>query len=129
MQGHNSYVFSMAFGAAHQLATGGADATLRLWDTSTGNATAAPEPVSTAVRGVAISPDGRLAAEATNDGIMRLSPAIADPSQLCAKLTINMSHKQWREWVSRPSTTSPCARVFPSRTTDHTSHGGEPRTT
>jgi WD40 repeat protein len=100
LQGHNSYVLSIAFGIAHQLATGGADATLRLWDTSTGNATAAPEKVSAAVMGVAISPDGRLAAEASYDGTMRLSPAITDPSQLCAKLVTNMSRKQWRDWVS-----------------------------
>ena len=50
---------------------------------------------------VAISPDGRWATEASNDGTMRLSPAVADPSQLCGKLTINMSRKQWRDWVSR----------------------------
>jgi WD40 repeat protein len=100
LQGHSSFVESLTFGVAYQLATGGADATLRLWDTSTGNATAAPEKVSAPVVGVAISPDGRLAAEASYDGTMRLSPAIIDPSQLCAKLTINMSHKEWRDWVS-----------------------------
>jgi len=41
-----------------------------------------------------------LATEASYDGTMRLSPAISDPSQLCAKLTTNMSRKQWRDWVS-----------------------------
>jgi hypothetical protein len=31
---------------------------------------------------------------------MLLSPAVADPSQLCDKLSANMSHQQWRDWVS-----------------------------
>ena len=31
---------------------------------------------------------------------MLLSPAIADPAQLCDKLSANMSRKQWRDWVS-----------------------------
>jgi hypothetical protein len=30
-----------------------------------------------------------------------LSPAIADPGQLCEKLATNMSHKQWDNWVTR----------------------------
>ena len=32
---------------------------------------------------------------------MRLWPAYPDPaSAICAKLTTNMSHQQWRDWVS-----------------------------
>ena len=31
---------------------------------------------------------------------MRLWPADASPDMLCAKLTANMSHQQWRDWVS-----------------------------
>ena len=27
-------------------------------------------------------------------------PAVASPEDLCSKLTQNMSHKQWDEWVS-----------------------------
>lgn len=27
-------------------------------------------------------------------------PAIATPQMLCDKLTTNMSHQQWREWIS-----------------------------
>jgi hypothetical protein len=30
----------------------------------------------------------------------RLWSADATPDMLCDKLTTNMSHKQWREWVS-----------------------------
>ncbi|MBV9640518.1 MAG: PQQ-binding-like beta-propeller repeat protein [Mycobacteriaceae bacterium] len=98
--GHTSHAFGVAFGVGDQLASGGSDATLRLWDTSTGKPTAAPLTVSDSVTSVAVSPHGRLAAAASVDGTVRVSPAVADPSQLCAKLSTNMSHQQWRDWVS-----------------------------
>ena len=31
---------------------------------------------------------------------IRVWPAVAGPKDLCDKLTANMSHKQWNEWVS-----------------------------
>jgi WD40 repeat protein len=100
LHGHTTAVFSVAFGLPHQLASAGGDVTLRLWDTSTGAPTAEPLTRSDTVTSVAISPDGRLAASASMDGTVLLSPAIVDPSQLCDKLSTNMSHKQWRDWVS-----------------------------
>jgi WD40 repeat protein len=100
LHGHTGQATRVAFGVAHQFVSGGADATLRLWDTATGQPTAAPQTGSDMVTGVAVSPDGRLAAWSAFDGTVRLSPAIADPSQLCDKLSTNMSHKHWREWVS-----------------------------
>jgi WD40 repeat protein len=100
LTGHTSIVFSVAFGVGHQLASGGLDDTLRLWDTATGKPTAAPLNGSNSIFSVAISPDGQLAASASMDGTVLLSPAVADPSQLCKKFATNMSHKQWRDWVS-----------------------------
>ena len=100
LSGHTGPALSIAFGPAHELVTGGLDATLRLWDTVTGNPTAAPLKWSDAINNVTLSPDGRLVAWTSLDGTLSLSPAVADPSQLCAKLSANMSHKQWREWVS-----------------------------
>jgi WD40 repeat protein len=97
---HTGLALGLAFGPGHQLASGGTDATLRLWDTATGTPTAAPLTRSDTVTSVALSPDGRLAASTTLDGTMLLSPALADPRQLCDKLPANMSHKQWRDWVS-----------------------------
>ncbi|WP_232066625.1 WD40 repeat domain-containing protein [Mycobacterium parmense] len=98
--GHSSVIFGVAFGVGGQMASGGVDGTVRLWDTSTGKPTAAPLMRSDDVTSVAVSPDGRLAASATLDGTLLLSPAVADPSELCDKLLTNMSHKQWRDWVS-----------------------------
>jgi WD40 repeat protein len=98
--GHASQILGVAFGLASQLATGGIDETMRLWDTSTGLPSAAPLMRSDTITSVAVSPDGRLAASGTLDGTVLLAPAMVDPSQLCDKLATNMSRKQWRDWVS-----------------------------
>lgn len=77
--------------------------------------TAAPLTAADAITSVALSPDGRLAAPATLDGIVLLSPAIADPAQLCDKLVTKMSHKRWRDWVSPdiPFTVCPGLPIAP----------------
>ena len=36
----------------------------------------------------------------SDDRTLRLWPAGASPADLCDKLTANMSHQQWRDWVS-----------------------------
>ena len=93
-------VFTMDFGPGHQLASGGVDAQLHLWDTASGAPAAAPQSEAETVFGVALSPDGRLAATTTADGTLILSPALAETGQLCDKLSANMSHRQWNDWVS-----------------------------
>jgi WD40 repeat protein len=49
---------------------------------------------------VAFSPDGHQLASASADNTVRLRSPLASPDMLCAKLTTNMSHQQWRDWVS-----------------------------
>jgi hypothetical protein len=43
---------------------------------------------------------GRGGHSATDARTVRIWPPIATTEVLCDKLTANMSHKQWREWVS-----------------------------
>jgi hypothetical protein len=43
---------------------------------------------------------GRGRHSANDARTVRIWPAIATPEMLCDKLTANMSHKQWREWIS-----------------------------
>ena len=50
---------------------------------------------------VAYSSDGTRVVSGSEDGSLRVWPAFPDPrAAMCAKLTANMSHQQWRDWVS-----------------------------
>ena len=74
-----------------------------MWDAATGQPVGQPLTGHTSlVTSVAFSPDGtthRLRQLTTTT--VRVWPTYPDPaSAMCAKLTTNMSHKQWRDWVS-----------------------------
>ena len=102
MTGHAQVVFSVAFSPDGQrLVSGSWDSSVRVWNVGT------RQPIGAAltghrgyVFGVAYSPDGNRIASGGEDGSVRLWPASASPQDLCDKLMVNMSHKQWREWVS-----------------------------
>jgi hypothetical protein len=72
-----------------------------IWDVNTRQQLGPPRqgPGVHAVNSVAFSPDGRWFGSGGADENVQLWPAIW-PEVLCNKLTVNMSHKQRRVWVS-----------------------------
>ena len=84
------------------IVSGGIDYAVRLWDATTGQQIG-PQLIGHKglVTSVGFSPDGTRIASGSTDGTVRLWPGPPLwPGLLCAKLTTNMSYRQWNEWVS-----------------------------
>lgn len=82
--------------------SGGGDKSIRVWDLPSGHPIGPPlEDHQNTVTSVAFSPDGMSFISGGGDGTVRLWPAPKVwPDLLCAKLTRNMSRKEWSEHVS-----------------------------
>ena len=104
LRGHGGDVLSVVFSPdGTRLASGGYDGTVRLWNAQNGQRIGKPMRwhEKGQVRSVAFSPDGTRLVSGGEDNTLRLWPAPKVwPDLLCAKLTRNMSRKEWREQVS-----------------------------
>jgi WD40 repeat protein len=103
LTGHAGQVYVVAFSPnGRYIASGGEDGTVRIWNANTAEAVGAPLSAnSSTVKAVAFSPDGTTLVSAGSDDNLHLWPFPVDiRDTLCSKLAINMSHKQWAEWIS-----------------------------
>jgi WD40 repeat protein len=98
----NEMVNSVAFSPdGHRIATANGDTTVRLFNADTGEPIGHPfNGHHSSVQSVSFSSDGSRLISGSDDATARIWPAIANAKALCDKLTTNMSHQQWRDWVS-----------------------------
>ena len=108
MTGHSGSVDSVAFSLdGKQIVSGGSDKTVRVWDA------ASLQPVGNPMTGHSgpissvsfVDDDRTIVSEefssTENGGFTRTWPGPRDwADSLCEKLTANMTHEQWRDWVS-----------------------------
>ena len=102
LTGHHENVNSVALDPdGTHIVSGSEDQTVRLWNSSTGELIGRPiNGIAARILKVAFSLDGKTFIAAGADGTVATWPASASEDDLCAKLTVNMSHSHWQEWVA-----------------------------
>jgi WD40 repeat protein len=106
LTGHTGPVFSVAFSPdGHTLASASDDHTVRVWNlTEPSHPAPLGQPLqdTDTVTSAAFSPDGHTLASAGGDTTVRLWPTPLDATvaTLCSKLTSNISHHDWHDWIS-----------------------------
>jgi WD40 repeat protein len=103
LKGHVGIVSTVAFSPdGSHIVSGSRDAMMRLWDGRLGQPIGQPlRGHSDSVSSVAFSPDGSHIVSGSLDGTLRIWPVFEGwANALCAKIPRNMTHKEWREWVS-----------------------------
>ena len=117
LSGDQNPVFSVALAHHNQwIATGGGGGIVRVWDLENTPPSGTPlDGHRNWVHSVAFSPDDSVLLSGSADGNLQLWPAPADVGQtICSKLTTNMSHKQWNEWIGAKAPYEPlCAGLDP----------------
>ncbi|MEV3901101.1 TIR domain-containing protein [Mycobacterium sp. NPDC050551] len=102
MEGHEDRGVSLAYSPdGRTIASASRDETIRLWNVESGQQVGDALTAHTDnVNSVVFTPDGRRIVSGSADGTVRVWPAVAGSQELCDKLTENMSHTQWNDWVS-----------------------------
>jgi WD40 repeat protein len=103
MSGDENPVLSVALAHNHPwIVSGDTGGTVRFWDSVTHQPIGVPPSGNhNWVSSLAFNPDDTRVLSGSRDGNLQLQPPPTDVGEaLCAKLGSNMSHAQWREWVS-----------------------------
>ena len=94
-------VSSVTFSAdSRYVFSGSWDGTVRAWNVRYGQPHGAPLEADDTVIAVVTNRDGSQVVSVTDAGTTQMWPTPSGAAGLRAKLTANMSRKQWSEWVS-----------------------------
>ena len=104
LSGDPNPILSVAFSHnGRWIVAGNSDNTLRFWDATTYQPIGGPlHGHQASVTSVTFDPLNTRVLSGSTDATMQLwPPPTGFTEALCSKLNTNMSHKQWKQWVSR----------------------------